>query len=416
MIMSRVLRARGDTEAALSACDRALRLRPGTMPYLIHRAGTLEEAGRIEEARSTIDPLITDIERHGRQIPAPLRFELAKLLVQEKDYGRAVEVIDAVLSEGSSPAEFCRLAQYLKAKALDRSGSYAEAFAASSAANDIGRIDFDPRLYEQQVGLLISNWSAERLAQFPITSCDDDTPVFIAGMPRSGTSLIDQIIDAHPQASGVGELSTIEAFSAALSRDYHPDLQPPHCFGSNGAHAWNRVARDYLRQVRALAPSGSQRIVNKALGNNKLVGLLARLFPRTRIIHAMRDPRDVAISCYMGGFNNRLHPWTTRLEWAACAWEQSQRLMDHWKSVLDVPILDVKYESLVRAPDEEFPRLVEFLGLEWHPACRDFYKQRRTVRTLSYDQVNRPLYTTSSGRHMNYAARIEGISFPAYDP
>jgi hypothetical protein len=144
------------------------------------------------------------------------------------------------------------------------------------------------------------------------------------------------------------------------------------------------------------------------------VGLLSRLFPRTRVIHALRDPRDVAISCYMGGFNNRMHAWTTRIEWAACAWEQSRRMMEHWRSSLDIPILDVRYEELVRDPDTQFPRLIEFLGLEWDDACRDFYKSKRTVRTLSYDQVNRPIYTTSAGRNANYADHIAGVGFPAY--
>ena len=116
----------------------------------------------------------------------------------------------------------------------------------------------------------------------------------------------------------------------------------------------------------------------------------------------------------MGGFNNHLHPWTTQIDWAARAWEQSMRMMEHWKRSLDVPILDVHYERLVRDPETEFPRIIEFLGLEWDDACREFHKSRRTVRTLSYDQVNRPLYTSSAGRHRNYAGHIAGVAFPAY--
>jgi hypothetical protein len=107
--------------------------------------------------------------------------------------------------------------------------------------------------------------------------------VFVAGMPRSGTSLIDQIIDAHPRASGVGELAAIEGFAARLSEAYQPELDPPRCFGRYGRFRWTRVAREYVKQIRGLAPD-ADRVVNKALGNNKLVGLLARLFPRTRVI------------------------------------------------------------------------------------------------------------------------------------
>ena len=171
-----------------------------------------------------------------------------------------------------------------------------------------------------------------------------------------------------------------------------------------------------MRDLKKRAPEGAERVVNKALGNNKLVGLIARLFPKTRIIHAVRDPRDVAVSCFMGGFNHAVHPWTTRFEWIAEAWKQSYRMMQHWKDTLDVPILEVHYERLVGDPENEFPRLIEFLGLEWDDKCMEFHKSRRTVRTLSYDQVNRPLYKTSAGRHKNYEQWFGDAKFPHYDP
>src|SRR5690606_7035749 len=113
---------------------------------------------------------------------------------------------------------------------------------------------------------------------------------------------------------------------------------------------------------------------------------------------------------------NRLHPWTTRVDWAAKAWEQSRRMKEHWKAPLDVPILDVHYERRVTDPERELPRIIDFLGLEWDDRCFEFHKSRRTVRTLSYDQVNRPLYTSSAGRHANFGQWIEGVEFPEYDP
>lgn len=414
MVLSRLDRQDGKTDTALEHSQRALAIKPGHTMYLLHRAGTLEEAGRIAEARAIVDPLIDAYEAGGQAMPVALRYELAKLLVQEKSYDRAVNVIDELLSDRSTPRDLARTVHYLKAKACDRSGRYDDAFAAATLGNDIGRLEFDPALYEQQVSTLIETWSADQIARFPRATCDDETPVFVAGMPRSGTSLIDQIIDAHPLAAGVGELASIEVFAAMLGKVYDPDKPPPECFGRYNQFRWTGVAHDYCREVRRSAPPGVRRIVNKSLGNNKLVGLLALLFPKTRVIHALRDPRDVAISCYMGGFNNRLHAWSTRVEWVACAWEQSQRLMDHWKSALEIPILDVRYEELVRDPDTQFPRLIEFLGLEWDDACRSFHESRRTVRTLSYDQVNRPLYTSSAGRHANYAEHIAGVRFPDY--
>jgi len=417
LLIARCERLMGNTEACLSICDTLLRRNPNDAYAMIMKGGALEEAGEYDQAKQCLQPIMAAFEREGKT-PLPIaRFEWAKLLVQEKRYDDAME---ALSDDGPGPsmkdAGLGTVALHLKAKACDRKGDYARAFEVAAEANDLSRVEFSEELYEQQVSALIENWSAEKLPHFPHSSCESELPVFIAGMPRSGTSLIDQIIDAHPKGAGVGELATIETFARKLSAAYDPDKEPGQWFTGINDRTFTRVAEKYVREIRKLSPPGVERVVNKALGNNKLVGLLALLFPKTKIIHAIRDPRDVAISCFMGGFNNNLHAWTTRVEWVARAWEQSMRMMEHWKQVLDVPILDVHYERLVNDPDTEFPRLIEFLGLEWDDRCREFYKSRRTVRTLSYDQVNRPLYTTSAGRHANYQRFISDVEFPPYDP
>ena len=414
-LLAHCARAAGRTDEALAACDELDRLGHAAAKAL--RAGTLEEAGRFEEAKAVLEPMVRELAERGEAMPLALRLEWSKLLVQSKHFDEAIELIDGTLGELPEDANDVRRAQlHLKAKAADRAKRYDVAFESATAANAIGRLEFDPDLYEQQVSALIENWSTEAMAGFPASNCESELPVFIAGMPRSGTSLIDQIIDAHPMAAGVGELGSIEQYAYGLSKAWDASRGPGRQFGKYDAWRWTRQARAYVAEIEKLAPDGAQRIVNKALGNNKLVGLLARLFPRTRIIHAIRDPRDVAVSCYMGGFNNRLHPWTTRLDWAAAAWAQSRRMMEHWKATLDVPILDVHYERLVAQPEVEMPRIIEFLGLPWDDRCTRFHESRRTVRTLSYDQVNRPLYASSSGRHTNYAEHLRGIEFDAYDP
>jgi len=414
LLLARCCRVSGQTDRALRWCDRAEEMSANSEVVSFIRAGVLEEAGRFAEATEVLEPIATKYADRAGDMPMGLRLEWSKLLVQNKRFGEAVELIDGTLAKADLPEEARSQQLYLRAKAQDRMGAYTDSWASAAEANRIGMLEFDPELYEQQVSALIENWSGELMERFPVSECDSELPVFVAGMPRSGTSLIDQIIDAHPKASGVGELNTVERFAMELSRAYDPELEPPACFGRYDAPRWTRAARDYVRELEKLAGQGVERVVNKALGNNKLVGMIARLFPKTRIIHAIRDPRDVGISCFMGGFNNRLHPWTTRIEWASGAWAQSRRMMEHWKATLDVPILEVRYEELVRDPETQFPRIIEFLGLEWDDACREFYKSRRTVRTLSYDQVNRPIYTSSAGRHANYAECISGVDFPEY--
>jgi tetratricopeptide (TPR) repeat protein len=417
LLLGRLARRAGETDRALEFCGRAAMVDDARPAALLLRIGVLEEAGRIAEARASLDELLHRHRRDPLGPPLPVRIEEAKVLVQEGRRVEAIARIDGLLARhgagGTQPVEPARSLLYLKAKALDREGRYDEAMEAAQAANDRGRIEFDPRIYEEQVDALIANWSKERMRRFPRSACLDERPIFVAGMPRSGTTLLDQIIDAHPDAAGVGELASIESFALRLSQAYRHDLDPPACFGPFAdPAALTSVADDYVRSISERSPS-ARRIVNKALGNNRLVGLLAVLFPRTRIIHAVRDPRDVAVSCVMGGFNNALYPWTTKLEWVARAWEQSKRLMDHWADALDIEILEVRYERLVTNPDEEFPRLVSFLGLPWDERCRAFHESRRTVRTLSYDQVNRPLYATSAGRWRRYEKHLAGIDWPS---
>ncbi len=416
LIAAQTYRAEGKTDQTAALCDRIIEKFPQTADAaLVTKIGALEESGRFDEAQKAISPLLEnpalpDFTRRN------VNYEWAKLLVQAKRNDEANALIDDMLAIPDMAKESRRSYFHLKAKSCDRAKDFDRAFEAARLANEIGKLEFDPKVYTDQVSMLIENWSREAMANFPIADCKSEIPVFVAGMPRSGTSLIDQIIDAHPKAAGVGELGDIEAFADALSRAYDSDLPAPASFGPFDNKAFTRVAAQYIHHCQKLSPRGTERVVNKALGNNKLVGLLARLFPKCRIIHAIRDPRDVAISCFMGGFNNRLHAWTTQIDWAAHAWKESARMMQHWKESLDVPILDVYYEELVRDPDTQFPRLIEFLGLEWDDACRDFYKSKRTVRTLSYDQVNRPLYTTSAGRHSHYAPYLEGIEFDPYPP
>ncbi|MEM8756936.1 MAG: sulfotransferase [Planctomycetota bacterium] len=420
LLLAKTYRAIGETELALAACDRVKVLRPGGPVAELMRGGILEEAGRFEEATAVIEPLYTRAVEHNLKMPIGLPIEWSKLLVQNKRYGEAIELIDRTLTREDSNEQLRSLQLHLRAKACDRSKDYTGAIDSARQANAIGKVAFSADLYTEQVTALIENWSRENMAAFPLSGCESAVPVFVAGMPRSGTSLIDQIIDAHPKAAGVGELNTIERFAIELSRVYDPDKPEKKRFGKFDSFRWTRAANDYVKQItESAAASGkpdAERIVNKALGNNKLVGLFARLFPRTRVIHAIRDPRDVAVSCFMGGFNNKLHAWTTQVDWVSHAWNQSMRMMDHWKQALDIPILDVHYERLVADPENEMPRIIEFLGLEWDDACREFYKSKRTVRTLSYDQVNRPLYTSSSGRHKNFGPLLEGVEFAGYDP
>ena len=401
----------GRTDASVARCREIVRLEPGHAAARMLMAEAFESANRLDEAEAALQDLRTDARGVDAAIADRVAHLHAVLLVQRGRFGEAVEALDGSLLRGCANQKLLRRCWYLRAKALDRAGSFDEAFESAARANAILPRPFDPAAYAESVDGLMRIWTREAMRDFPTSGSPSEVPVFIAGMPRSGTSLLDRVVDAHPRASGVGEIKAIEAFAGELERGWKPGLPAPDCFGAVRDRAFRNAAKAYLDMCTRLAP-GKARVVNKALSNDRLVGLLALLFPRTRVIHALRDPRDVAISCFMGGFNNATYPWTTRLDWIAAAWRESRRLMDHWRRETDLPIHEVWYEQLVTDPGAAFPALVDFLGLEWDDACTRFHESTRTVRTLSYDQVNRPLYATSVDRWKRYEKHLRGIDWP----
>ena len=413
VILARANARAGETDEAIARCRALLAMIPGDVDTRLTMASALEAAVRTAEAREVLEPLLKDVQ--GKDLAAERQAQhlLAAVLVHEKREGEAVELLDRSVLRGGAPDALRRTALYLRAKACDRLKRYDEAWESAAAANAIGDPQFDPQGYAEGVEALMGHWTRAKMADFPSSGSPSEVPVFIAGMPRSGTSLLDQVVDAHGQAAGVGEMSVIEHFARQLESVWDASLPAPDSFGPMRDRAFRNAASAYVAECQKRAPQ-ARRIVNKALGNNRVVGLLARLFPRTRIIHAIRDPRDVAVSCFMGGFNNDFYPWTARTDWIAVAWEQSRRLMEHWKHETDLPILDVRYEDVVTNPGEEFPRFIDFLCLEWDEGCNRFHERKRTVRTLSYDQVNRPLYSSSVNRWQHYEKFLRGVEWASY--
>jgi hypothetical protein len=415
------LRALGRTDEAIEDLTRARALTDLTraralapdLPHAQDALGTalaacLEEAGRFDEARAALAPIVARHAKAGRPLPAKTAYEHAKLLSHAGDQAGAVAAIDAAIpATGAGSTPFLMLL-FLRAKALDRAGDHAAAWESAARAQASRKVAFDADAFVRANDAAIAHWTKDRVAALGDSGVADATAVFVAGMPRSGTTLVDQIVAAHPAGAGVGELDELERFAADEDSAIAAGRAP------SDAKALARAARRYLDGIRALAPRAT-RIANKALGNARIAPHLARLLPATRTVHIERDPRDVAVSCFLGAFHAGRYAWTTRPEWCLLAWRESRRLMAHWRTVLDTPVLETRYERLVREGAPEMRRIVEFLGLEWDAGVERFHETRRTVRTLSYDQVSRPLYTGSIGRWRRFESALDGVDWPAYD-
>ena len=398
MVRGESLRSLGRTDEALVDLERALAMAPQSRDLLLLLVTTLEEAGRVDEARARLGALATSDPAATASDPRAA-YEVAKLELHDGRFDVAVARIDAARPAAEPGSIASTMLLHLRAKALDRAGRYDEAWSSAMQSHVDRGIRFDPASLLQATDALTTRWTRDALRAEHGEGIDDPLPVFIAGMPRSGTSLVDQVIHAHPQAAGVGELETLERWAESIGvpgRRHESGL---------------RVGARYVADLRRLAP-GAVRVANKALGNAGVLGHLASVFPKASLVDVVRDPRDVAVSCFFGTFNAVRFPWTARPEWVAAAWIASRRMMEHWERVVPQPILRVRYEDLAARGQPELERLIAHLGLPWDAAVTAFHATRRTVRTLSYDQVSKPLYTSSIGRWRHYERHLAGIDWP----
>jgi hypothetical protein len=229
-------------------------------------------------------------------------------------------------------------------------------------------------------------------------------PVFIVGMPRSGTSLVEQILASHPNVHGAGELDDI----ARIVHRLGGPVPSPSDLAQMTATTLRQAANDYLEKLSRLAP-GAARVIDKMPHNFLALGYIDLLFPGCRIIHCVRDPRDTCLSIWFQQMTGN-HPYTSDLAALADYYRQYQALMTHWKSVIRVPMLEVRYEDLVANIEQGARALVKFCDLDWNDQCLRFHENSRIVSTPTYDEVRRPIHDRSVGRWRHYERHLGALS------
>jgi hypothetical protein len=260
---------------------------------------------------------------------------------------------------------------------------------------------YDKATEERVVGELIRGFS--KAAFDRPGGSDSQIPVFIVGMPRSGTSLVEQILASHPSVFGAGELSRVNRAAVRLRQETGYPLQPtPHT-------ELKAISEAYLAYIMDLGGDAG-RITDKMPTNFRNLGLIAQLFPNAQIIHMRRDPMDTCFSCHMQNFHGSGNAFIYSLDWLGHYYELYLKLMDHWRSVLPTPMLEVDYEALVANQEAESRKLVRFLGLEWDDACLDFHTAERAVVTASFTQVRQPIYRSSVGQWRRFEEQMKPLS------
>jgi hypothetical protein len=228
-------------------------------------------------------------------------------------------------------------------------------------------------------------------------------PIFIFGMHRSGTTLVEQILASYPNVYGKGELQFFNQLDQNLPSILKVDELYPECSNFIDDQAAYDIAELYIKKLRETVglPKDYTRITDKNPFNFHYLGLISLLFPKARFIHCQRHPLDTCISIYFHNFATG-NQFAYDLSDLGRYYREYLRLMAHWRKVLPIKIFELKYENIVQQQEEVSRQLVKFCGLEWDPACLDFYKNGRPVFTASSWQVRRPIYKTSCDRWQHY--------------
>ncbi len=420
-----------DAVAAERQLRRALKLSPEHSDLLCKLARCLAMLGREDEARSTFEAVLA----RGPDHPTAL-VDYADFLIQvgepekaEATYRRAVasDASPALALAGlaecrryeGDPPELAAIQARLDQPGLRASEAIKLSQAAAKICNDIGKYDDAFSYYSSikqflapdirksdpaaQFKLLRSIFTPDFFAVRAGYGDRSQKPVFIVGMPRSGTTLTEQIIASHPKAAGAGEFGVPRKIAMSLGYHGAPEDFARRVNALKSKEAAT-IAHDGISMLERFSDR-ALRITDKLPHNFEFLGLVALLFPRAKIIHCRRSALDTCVSCFLTPLKEA-HAYAYDLKALGEYYREYAALMDYWRQVLPTPILDLDYEELVGDTERQSRRLIDFIGLEWDPACLDFHTNSRAVHTISRAQVRQPIYSTSVERWRRYEKHL----------
>ncbi len=388
------LRYQGRFDDALAVYARALRQWPGEPEVVAGEADLYERKGEWDAAHERLRGLVARgaLTANGADV-------YLRLCHRYGECDEAISLAEGLIEGGKLNGGQLRTLHQRLGKLHDRLGAFDEAFGHFDRANRLLNVRFDAEELRGRVDGLIAGFSAEALASMARAEVETERPIFIVGMPRSGTSLVEQILASHPRVYGAGELTEITALVRSL-----PVTLYPHAMAGVEAARLEVLARRYLETLGRLDAEAA-RVTDKMPGNFFHLGFIALLFPHARVIHCMRDPLDNGLSIFCQSFNLS-HTYATDLRAIGIYYREYRRLMAHWHGVLELPILDVQYEDLVADPEGVSREIVAFAGLDWDERCLRFHESGRAVATASFDQVRKPIYKGSVGRWRRYERHL----------
>ena len=402
--MGNILKQHGKSAEAMAHYQRAITFKPDFAETHYNLAITLRELGQFDEAQRACEKALELAPRNC-------------LYYRQLFYGRRVVAGDLGLAAAeklaehmaSLPIEDQRELHFALGKAYEDLEQRERSFRHFLEGNALKRRGF---VYDEPETLgfldrIRTVFTSELMHSKRDLGDPSTVPTFIVGMPRSGTTLVEQILASHPKIFGAGEL---EEFRKAVADLCAPNgaLSFPEAVPALTARQLRELGTSYLDAVGAVAP-GAERITDKLPGNFSFVGLIHLALPNARIIHLRRDPIDTCLSCFSLLFTGD-HPYSYDLGELGRYYRAYETLMEHWRRVLPAGVmLDVRYEEVVADIEGQARQIVAHCGLEWDDTCLAFYETQRPIRTASVTQVRQPIYRTSVGRWKPYQHLLQPL-------
>ena len=317
--------------------------------------------------------------------------------------------IEELVQEPDIPDEGRMNLHFALGKMFDDSAQYEKAFEHFLKANQYKRkrVRFNAEHYKGWSARFLDVFTREFFDQHANMGDASELPVFIVGMPRSGTTLVEQILASHPQVHGADELTTIFDITCALEQRNSGAQTYPGIISTLDASAFTWGARHYLDKLRSIDDQ-AVRITDKMPTNFFHLGLIAVMLPHARIIHCRRDAMDVCLSNFVQMFAEG-HYYSYDLSDIAAYYRGYEQVMAHWREVLPIRMYEVQYEELIDDQERISRELVDYLGLAWDDRCLAFHETKRAVRTASNWQVRQPIYKNARKRWKNYEQSLAGL-------
>ena len=392
------------SEEALALFERALALKPDLADTHNNIGTILKEDGKLAEARAHF---VRAIEIKPRESAYYFNLADAKKFAAGDPHLAAMEAL-ARDAATLAPAARMRL-NFALGKAYDDLGRFGDALRCMNVGNALKRqrINYDEAKVSGQFDSIRAAFDRKLLGKKSL-GFEFQVPVFVLGMPRSGTTLIEQILASHPAVHGAGELTDFSRLANQMLDARGKVRRYPEDAAKLAAKELCALGEAYVGRLRMLAPH-APRITDKMPANFLYVGLIYLALPQARIIHVRRDPRDTCLSCYSKLFSAP-QDFSYDLAELGRYHRQYDGLMAHWRKALPPGrMLEVRYEDVIDDLETWARRIVDHCGLDWDPACLAFHEARRPVRTASASQVRRPIYRTSEGRWRKYGNELQPL-------